>query len=425
MGNEASQFGKKIENDVKINWVKESVQCPFVPREGQAAAVVGSKMYLFGGVTLLSDDAEESIMETDELIIYDSNLKKWSKENYTGDCPGQRSGATMVGVKHNLYLFGGLSQLSGWLNDVFVYNTETKVWREVVSSNGPSPRDKIASVAIGDKMYVFGGFGPVPDDEADVDILPDDGDDEYEDLDELQEVRNCQDAANFTWSNHMYIFDTITEEWSCVTNNGVAVTPTPRAAHTLSLIKNKTGKDYLFMFGGRDAQSRKNDLWKFDVSENVWEECKGLGCPPEPRSFHAAASAEHRLVVYGGRGTKDQHFNDLHIYDTESNEWLQPGCLAENDDIQSILPPAVGLHSLVATKTNLIMFGGSSELDPATGTCIKVFNDIYVIPVDQLLFGGSIKPAKEEVDELKKGKPVIPGLVELKPNDKEGNISDT
>ena len=415
MGNEASQCGKKIENDIKVEWAKEIVKCPYVPREGQTCAVVESKLYFFGGVTPLPDDSleDEAVMETDELIIFDSTLREWSKETAKGACwPGQRSGATMTAVNRNLYLFGGLSQLTGWLNDMFVYNTETKEWKEVDVPDAPSPRDKVASVAVGDKIYLFGGFGPATDPEANPDnIVPDDDDDdEYEDIDELQDVRNCQDAANFTWSNQLYIFDTTNWKWSLIDIVGDAV-PSPRAAHTLTHIKEK-----LFVFGGRDAQSRRNDLWKFDLNKTRWEECKCAGYPPQPRSFHAASSAGSRLFVYGGRGMKDQHFNDLNIYDTGTSEWLQPSSHSsdEKSSGDALIPPAVGLHSLCCTEKSLMLFGGSSDLDPATGTCIHVYNDIYTIPVGQLLTGGSIKRDNDAKDE-KSEKPPIPGLVELQP----------
>ena len=427
MGNEASQYGKKIENNVKVKWEKEKVVCPYVPREGQACAVINSKIYFFGGVTLLpeSELTDESVTESNELIVFDTILKQWSKEPTKDIWPGQRSGATMVAVKQCLYLFGGLSQLTGWLNDMFVYDTDTKVWREITAVNCPSPRDKVSAVAVRSKIYIFGGFGPVLEPDPS-DILPDDDDDEYEDIDELQEVRNCQDAANFTWSNQLYVFDIENETWSVVSvNNDMA--PSPRAAHTLSYIKDKSGSDGLYVFGGRDAQSRRNDLWKFDIDKTQWDECKCLGCAPEPRSFHATSSAGCRLFTFGGRGMKDQHFNDLNIYDTETKEWLQPSALSggENASGDALVPPAVGLHSLCTTDKSLVLFGGSSDLDPATGTCMNVFNDIYFASIEQLLDGGSVKNSNGTTEE-KSDKPAIPGLVDLKPNSSaESNGSNT
>ena len=421
MGNDASsQYGKKIENNMNVTWTKADVTCPFLPREGQATAVIGSCLYMFGGVILSQANDEEPVTESDELIVYDVKFKKWSKESSLGKCPSQRSGATMASIKQSLYLFGGLSQLSGWLNDLHVYDTVTKEWNEIDVCNVPSPRDKVMSAAIGDKIYIFGGFGPVPDDEIvdddDVVLDDDDDDDEYEDMDELQEVRNCQDAANFTWSDHLYVFDSIAKTWSLINveNNKL---PTPRAAHSLTYIREKSGSDCLYVFGGRDAQSRRNDLWRFNIAESEWKECKSIGCPPPPCSFHAAAAVCHRLVIYGGRGMKDQHFNELHIFDTETSQWLQPKTTKNDDNLQnkSADPPAIGLHSLCVTDLNVVLYGGSSELDPATGTCTKVFNDVYTVPVSDILSGGAVQ-LKEGNETNESIQLSVPGILNLKPN---------
>ena len=50
--------------------------------------------------------------------------KKWSAISVSGDeKPLSRSAATMVSVDKKLYLFGGLNQSVGWLDDFFVFNT--------------------------------------------------------------------------------------------------------------------------------------------------------------------------------------------------------------------------------------------------------------------------------------------------------------
>ena len=35
----------------------------------------------------------------------------------------------------------------------------------------------------------------------------------------------------------------------------------------------------------------------------------------EPRSFHAACVSGNKLLIIGGRGLKDQHFADVHVFD--------------------------------------------------------------------------------------------------------------
>jgi len=40
----------------------------------------------------------------------------------------------------------------------------------------------------------------------------------------------------------------------------------------------------------------------------------------EPRSFHAACVVGCKLMIVGGRGLQDQHFADVHVFDT--GRWL-------------------------------------------------------------------------------------------------------
>ena len=49
--------------------------------------------------------------------------QKWSKPETTGDVPAPRSAATMSAVGDKLYLFGGLSRNTGWLDDLHIYDT--------------------------------------------------------------------------------------------------------------------------------------------------------------------------------------------------------------------------------------------------------------------------------------------------------------
>lgn len=63
-------------------------------------------------------------------------------------------------------------------------------WIKVTGEgNPPSPRDKLCSVAMGAKMLLFGGFGPMDNPDHNVELA----------------------QAEFTWFNDLYAFDT--GEW--------------------------------------------------------------------------------------------------------------------------------------------------------------------------------------------------------------------
>jgi N-acetylneuraminic acid mutarotase len=47
----------------------------------------------------------------------------WDKVIGTGNIPVPRVSATIAAVDNKVYLFGGLSNSVGWLNDFYVFNT--------------------------------------------------------------------------------------------------------------------------------------------------------------------------------------------------------------------------------------------------------------------------------------------------------------
>jgi len=50
-------------------------------------------------------------------------LETFEKVNSSGSIPRPRSAATLAAVGSKLYLFGGLSNNVGWLNDFHVFDT--------------------------------------------------------------------------------------------------------------------------------------------------------------------------------------------------------------------------------------------------------------------------------------------------------------
>ncbi|EDO34324.1 predicted protein [Nematostella vectensis] len=288
MGNEGSvpvSYGTRLLNDVKVEWKRSGKDCVYSPRDGHCAASVGSKLYVFGGVAWNVTIGEVS--EMNEMLVYDLESQTWSKPVTRGDTPSSRSSATMCSVGNTLFMFGGLSRDSGWLNDLYAFNTDSMQWKAIEAKGTyPSPRDKLGSVAMGTKMLIFGGFGPKEDDEM-----------------------AGPGEAEFTWFNDIFAFDTENLTWKkfMVTTVG---SPTPRAAHCMCAVGFK-----VVIFGGKDSIARRHDTHILNTENMKWETVKTSGRQPSPRSFHSCAAVGNRMVVFGGRGLANQHFNDLHIFD--------------------------------------------------------------------------------------------------------------
>ncbi|XP_013407938.1 kelch domain-containing protein 1 [Lingula anatina] len=375
MGNEASQnvkYGERLDNDINVNWSKLEVQNKYcAPRDGHAAASIARKMYVFGGVVSRADGEHT---ESNELFSLDLDNNTWTCVETKGDLPPPRSSAAMSAVENNLYLFGGLNQTSGWLDDLHCFDTETCTWSKVEGKGQcPSPRDKLASAVVGKNVYFFGGFGP-KNEEEEVEEVSTEEEDALED--EGMEA-DSQEAAQFGWFNDLFIFDTETSSWSHPMQMN-AVGPTPRAATGMCAVKNK-----LVIFGGRDSQARRNDLYIYNIETRKWETVSVKGCQPEPRSFHTVTAVGARVVVIGGRSQSNQHYDDLNIFDTATMEWMQP-------TVQGELPSGRGVHTSVVVDDQLVLFGGSSDFNPETMQCQKYHNEVYTTRTVDILQGGSI-----------------------------------
>lgn len=372
MGNQvsgSSSLGDRLENSVTVCWKKVN-DCPFPLREGQCCCSHGKNLYVYGGVT----QTAESHLESNDLLKFDAVDNSWTLVDCKGKLPEPCSAASLVCVDDQLYLFGGLNQEMGWLDNLYMFDTKTSEWTEVQGEgNKPSPRDKLQGTVVGGQIYYFGGFGPKftgEEDEEDWEDLDDDDDD-------ILEEERTQKAAHFGWFNDLYCFDTGTKKWSQPMHMNLGV-PTARAAHGMCTV----GRN-IVIFGGRDMQKRTNDLHIFNVDTRKWElDMQITGQWPEPRSFHTATGVGGRVVVMGGRNQDNDHLADFHIFDTETKEWLQPKVTGD-------LPEGRGQHSVAVVGDKLVLYGGSGEFSPETMMCQKFFGDTYTLPVGDILKGSS------------------------------------
>lgn len=385
MGNEGSRSETTgdllataaVENDLRVGWRRAGAGDGTIgARDGHCAVTAaGGKVFVFGGVV---ENSALGPSESNDLFLFCPETESWNVVEATGDIPPPRSSAAMAAVGCNLFLFGGLSQGTGWMNSVFMFDTERNTWKELnVSGTCPSPRDKMTATAVGCRIYVFGGFGPVSASEE-----GNDSDEEEEGTEEGSEedatdaagdLEDAQKAAEFGWFDDLFVLDTVTLSWSHpmqLNKSG----PTRRAAHSTCAVSDK-----LVIFGGKDPTARRNDLHVFNIESRKWiTDLPLTGIPPAPRSFHAACAVGHRIVIFGGRGIDNEHFNDIHVLDTETWQWMKPAVDGEP-------PTPRGLSTATVVGDQVLVFGGSSDFASDTMQCLTYFAETYILKVDDLL----------------------------------------
>ena len=240
----------------------------------------------------------------------------WEQVDAVGELPPARSGHSFTALGNTAYLFGGLSKSRPPApnNDLYLMtmSTASYVWSRVKHVHGepPSPRwDHTATLFNGNQFLVFGGR-----------------------------------VSRTNQNNETWILDVMGEKWVCLfgtkpyqvgDNPRYKIphvfpdTPAPRAGHTAANVKN-----CVYVFGGFGGfgytREEMNDLFMFDARKEVgdkqWHAVVAEGSPPTPRSGHSCTVVgESKLFIFGG-WNKSRQFNDLNIYDAETNRWSNPTC---------------------------------------------------------------------------------------------------
>lgn len=97
--------------------------------------------------------------------------------------------------------------------------------------------------------------------------------------------------------------------------------PSPRYAHSAVVYDN-----FMFVYAGTMPDWTKGKcVWKLDLNTLKWEELelsKASSLSPDRRSAHIAAIHDNRMFIYGGvRGTKTT--DEVWSYDLADNLWTQ------------------------------------------------------------------------------------------------------
>ena len=81
----------------------------------------------------------------------------WSEVKTAGKSPCPRERHSMTNVGGKLYVFGGLSKASEFMNDLYSLDLMTLRWTSLKFLHVPVPRNHHAAVSIDEKLYIIGG----------------------------------------------------------------------------------------------------------------------------------------------------------------------------------------------------------------------------------------------------------------------------
>jgi hypothetical protein len=127
----AKYFGVAVLDMTNMTWsYPQTTGEPPKLKTNHATAVIGSKMYIYGGNR--TEEGQYSIF--DEFHVLDTATMCWSQiKASAGQAPGPKVAHKLIAVGKRLYLFGGgvWSPQSDWVErskKIHVFDTETSTW---------------------------------------------------------------------------------------------------------------------------------------------------------------------------------------------------------------------------------------------------------------------------------------------------------
>lgn len=109
-------------NLTKKDWrLLECSGSPFLPRHRHAAAAVGSRIFVFGGI--------HNDMIFSSLYVFDTQDFEWSEVQIQGDLPCARHSHSMAAYGTQIFVFGGYDGQKA-LGDLYSFDVKTCLWKK-------------------------------------------------------------------------------------------------------------------------------------------------------------------------------------------------------------------------------------------------------------------------------------------------------
>jgi len=262
---------------------------------------------------------------------------RWEERMKThGTPPSKRFKHSSTVVGKNMILIGGQETDTKRFNDIIYFNSETKTFTQPVIRGDKVPNfSRHVSCLIGTRIFVFGGFDGF--------------------------------GTNFELS----IFDPSSRTWTNVpTTQLKGSIPPSRTNAAAASVGNK-----MYLFGGNNNDESGmyqvlDDFNVLDAETMTWSKPPTTGCKPTARSGHTLTAIGKKLYLFGGGVWNERDgwvhkYNDLHVFDTETNHWSKPACEGKMDSSTFTISFAVGRF--------LFIFGGGSQPEHC------VTNALYVL----------------------------------------------
>ncbi|CAG9465761.1 unnamed protein product [Pedinophyceae sp. YPF-701] len=155
----------------------------------------------------------------------------------------------------------------------------------------------------------------------------------------------------------LFNYDTL--KWTSPIVKGAP--PSAREGHSMC-----SGRDRMYIFGGRDAEGLRNDVWCLDHETMLWSQLSTAGSPPSARFGASICISDdgRRLWLMGGNDDS-QSLGDIFVLELDRMAWTMLGTLGQQPT------PRHG-HTAAIMGRYLVVSGGCNHTgggDPRMARC--------------------------------------------------------
>jgi N-acetylneuraminic acid mutarotase len=251
------------------NWIQLS-NFPGSKRDDGVAVYLNNKTYFGTGL-------QEGWSTTSDFYELDTKSLSW-KTIPQMPVGGERQYACVFAYKNAFYVFGGDGN-GGALNTLFKFNPNNNSWIQMNSKPG-NGLSGASCIAFGDSIIIVGGRN-----------------------------NTAQPTNNEVW---LYTIsnNTWTRRGNCPFGG--------RWRGSATVLNNKG----YFMFGLDLNDAYRKELLKYDLQTDTWSFVNNFP-QQNGRSYSAMLTASQQLVVFGGKDSLNNYYNDTWYYNDVTNVWIQ------------------------------------------------------------------------------------------------------
>ena len=147
-----------------------------------------------------------------------------------------RYGHISASINDKIIVLGGVDDKGSICKSILEFDIDNESWKQIENQTDESFNGGLfaasTTTTIDSKIYIFGG-------------------------------------RSNGYRQELFEFDPFNQKWKKILSNGKEI-PTARYGATLSFVEESNRK-YLYLFGGYDSMAMScNDLWKFDIQNQIW-----------------------------------------------------------------------------------------------------------------------------------------------------------